>query len=279
MSLKEYIKPAESWTARQLADFLRGHHPEDFHLVDLRRPAEFEKGHLPGALRISPEDLPDRLAELNRGKPVILICSSGLRSRASVAILHHSGFLDLQYLAGGMEAWEGRAARGIPEAELMLFSPDFPPEKHTALAWLMEDGTGKFYAELTDRLQDREVRNLFRELKEAEEEHKKSLLAVYEGLTGRPPGPGFPADAFPEIPLEGRMEGGMQVDEALDWLRGRLVRDILELSMAMEINALDRYLFLRRKLPDENSRRVFELLSDEERHHLEKLSRLFDHFL
>ena len=127
-------------------------------------------------------------------------------------------------------------------------------------------------------VQDREAASLLRELITAEEHHKDMLLSLYEGLSGRPAAAGFPAGLPPEPPGQ-FMEGGMGVEEAIAWTRGRQIRDILELAMALETNAYDRYLLLSRELTDENSRRIFEVLSDEERRHLQKLGHLLEHFV
>jgi rubrerythrin len=128
-------------------------------------------------------------------------------------------------------------------------------------------------------VQDREAASLFRELVSAEEQHKDTLVAVFEGLTGRLAGGDFPAGILPEMPSQQYMEGGVRIEEALAWIQGRQVRDMLELAVAVETNAYDRYLILRRDLEDENARRVFEILSDEEHRHLKKLTRLLDHFV
>jgi rhodanese-related sulfurtransferase len=43
----------------------------DFTLLDVREPAEYEKGHLPGAVHIPLSRLADRLGELDRSKPLV----------------------------------------------------------------------------------------------------------------------------------------------------------------------------------------------------------------
>ena len=170
-------------------------------------------------------------------------------------------------------------AEGEPAPQIAYFSAGNSAEEQVALAWLLEEGTRRFYAALAEMVQDREAASLFRELVAAEEQHKETLLAVFEGLTGRLAGADFPAGVLAEMPAEDYMEGGVRIEESLDWTRGRQVGDLLELAIAVETNAYDRYLILRRDLRDENARRIFEILSDEEHRHLKKLTRLFDHFI
>jgi rhodanese-related sulfurtransferase/rubrerythrin len=260
-------------------DFLEKHVPEDYNLLDVRNPSEYVEKHLPGAKLIPVDELPERLAELDPNKTTITCCTAGLRSRAAAVVLQNAGFREVHHLAGGLRTWGGLTAEGMPEPELAYFAAMRTPEKQVALAWYLEEGTRTFYQEVASMLQDREAASLFRELVVAEEHHKATLVAVYEGLAGKPAGADFPRGVLAAEPPGQLMEGGVSVPKALGWIRGRQIRDILELAISVETNAYDRYLILRRELESEDSRRVFEVLSDEERRHLTKLTRLLDHFI
>ncbi len=279
MSLLDYFKPVSSWSPARVREFVGAHAPETYNLVDVRRPSEYEEGHLPGARLIPVDDLQDRLGELDPDLLTIAYCAAGVRSRAAASALQNAGFREVYSMAGGFRAWEGGSAEGTPEQELAFFSSFSKPEKQAAFAWKLEEGTRTFYSELAARVQDPELSALFRELVEAEEHHKATLVALYEALAGKPAEADFPRGIVETGERDRLMEGGMAVSKALEWTRGRQVRDILELAIALETNAYDRYLTLRRELEDENSRRVFEVLSDEERRHLKKLTGIFEHFL
>jgi rhodanese-related sulfurtransferase len=82
-------------------------------LVDVRTPAEFARGHLPGAVNVPVTSLAARLEslELDRSRPVVAICLTAHRSIPAVRLLRQRGF-DAVQLAGGMLAW--RAAK-LPE--------------------------------------------------------------------------------------------------------------------------------------------------------------------
>lgn len=73
-------------------------------LVDVREPAEFATGTLPGAINIPLLELPDRLAELEKNRRVLLLCRSGARSANAARFLAASGFIDVVNLEGGMLA-------------------------------------------------------------------------------------------------------------------------------------------------------------------------------
>jgi len=279
MSFLDYFKPVSAWSADQVRDFLDRHVPEEYTLLDVRTSSEYEKEHIPGARLIPIDELQEKLGELDPNTITITCCTAGVRSRSAALVLQNAGFREVHNLAGGLRAWKGRMAEGSPAPELEYFNVVQSPEKQVALAWYLEEGTRTFYREVAETLQDREAASLFRELVTAEDHHKATLLAVYEGLTGKRAGSDFPRGVLDVEPPGQLMEGGVSVPKAIGWIRGRQVRDILELAISVETNAYDRYLILRRELEDENSRRVFEVLSDEERRHLTKLTRLLEHFI
>lgn len=69
-------------------------------LLDTRTPTEYDRGHIAGFINIPVDDLRDRLGELDRRKPVYVICQSGLRSYIASRILAGNGF-DAYNFAGG----------------------------------------------------------------------------------------------------------------------------------------------------------------------------------
>src|SRR3954453_7729955 len=73
-------------------------------LIDVRQPAEFEEARIPGAVLIPLAELPDRLAELPDGKPLLLVCRSGARSARACEFLAEQGY-DSTNVAGGTLAW------------------------------------------------------------------------------------------------------------------------------------------------------------------------------
>ncbi|MBM6399334.1 rhodanese-like domain-containing protein [Phycicoccus sp. MQZ13P-5] len=77
-------------------------------LLDVRTPAEFAGGHLPGAvnLDVSAPDFATRLAALDPAAPYAVYCHSGNRSGAAVAEMSAAGFADAYDLEGGIGAWQ-----------------------------------------------------------------------------------------------------------------------------------------------------------------------------
>jgi len=69
---------------------------EDATLLDVRSPAEFSGGHLPGAVNIPVTELGERLDELKGEQedrpPIVVYCQSGMRSARAKKQLLQSGF-------------------------------------------------------------------------------------------------------------------------------------------------------------------------------------------
>jgi hydroxyacylglutathione hydrolase len=80
-------------------------------VLDVRRPTEFEAGHVPDSLHIPFGELPGRLDELPRDRPIATICKAGARSGLAASILQREGFEPVLHVArGGVVGWgkEGR---------------------------------------------------------------------------------------------------------------------------------------------------------------------------
>ncbi|MCP5068671.1 MAG: rhodanese-like domain-containing protein [bacterium] len=61
-------------------------------LLDVRSPAEFASGHVPGAVNIPVQALTRRHHEIRRDAPVVVYCRSGGRSARAAQILAGAGF-------------------------------------------------------------------------------------------------------------------------------------------------------------------------------------------
>jgi rhodanese-related sulfurtransferase len=82
---------------------------DDAAILDVRAEADFQKGHVVGAINIPLSQIDASLARLQKykSKPVIAICATGQTSGGAVKKLRAAGFEDLYSVAGGINAWEG----------------------------------------------------------------------------------------------------------------------------------------------------------------------------
>jgi hydroxyacylglutathione hydrolase len=83
---------------------LRIQEKEDFTLLDVRKAEEYQQGRLPDALHIYLGDLPDRLQEIPRDRPITTFCGSGARAIIAASILKRNGFEHVEDSLGSMAA-------------------------------------------------------------------------------------------------------------------------------------------------------------------------------
>jgi adenylyltransferase/sulfurtransferase len=77
---------------------------EDFFLLDVREPYEYQIAQIGGTL-IPQNDVPNRLAEIPRDREIIVQCRSGARSQRIAELLKQAGYQSVVNLAGGILAW------------------------------------------------------------------------------------------------------------------------------------------------------------------------------
>lgn len=87
-------------------------HPrrDEFQLVDVREPYEWDAGHIDGAVHIPMGELGARQDELASDRTIVAVCRSGNRSGQVVQALRRAGY-EAENLDGGMQAW---AAADLP---------------------------------------------------------------------------------------------------------------------------------------------------------------------
>jgi molybdopterin/thiamine biosynthesis adenylyltransferase/rhodanese-related sulfurtransferase len=89
---------------------------ENFLLVDVREPIEWEIVRIPGSVLIPKGRFLDgrALQELPRDRPIILHCRSGVRSADCLEILLSAGFSDVAHLEGGVIGWVKEVDPSLP---------------------------------------------------------------------------------------------------------------------------------------------------------------------
>ena len=79
-------------------------------VIDVRTAEEYATTHIAGSTLIPLFAVPLRMSELDRHRPVVVVCRSGARATQACEYLAAHGF-DVQVLEGGIEAW---SAAGQP---------------------------------------------------------------------------------------------------------------------------------------------------------------------
>lgn len=93
-------------------------------LIDVREPEEFQAGHLPGAMNIPRGVLEFRLSAMPeleaRDLPLLIYCKTSGRAALAARSLQEMGYLQVQSLAGGFDAWQA-AGKPLVEPQLPSF--------------------------------------------------------------------------------------------------------------------------------------------------------------
>lgn len=79
--------------------------PPEAVLFDIREPAEYAHGHVPGAINLPQADLASRLGEVPRDCLVITLCERGMRSVRAAQFLMQVGIHQVASVKGGTAAW------------------------------------------------------------------------------------------------------------------------------------------------------------------------------
>lgn len=74
-------------------------------LLDVRVNSEWKSGHAPGAIHVALGEIDKAPRRLPKGRPVVVMCASGMRSRTAAKHLRGLGF-DAASLSGGIGAWQ-----------------------------------------------------------------------------------------------------------------------------------------------------------------------------
>lgn len=86
--------------ARRLID-----NDQTIQIIDVREPDEFAGGHIKGAKLIPLGQLASRMGEIDKTKPVLVYCLSGVRSKQAAYVLGKSGYIKVYNLRRGIDHW------------------------------------------------------------------------------------------------------------------------------------------------------------------------------
>jgi hydroxyacylglutathione hydrolase len=80
-------------------------------LLDVRTDTEWQAGHIPQAVHIHGGLLQQRLSQVPKDRPVVVVCGSGYRGSIAASFLKSVGYSHVSNVLGGMTAWK---AAGLP---------------------------------------------------------------------------------------------------------------------------------------------------------------------
>lgn len=86
-------------------DFARKYHAgqmQEEQIIDVREQEEWDLIHLEGTRLIPLQTLPSHLEEIDRSRPVYLLCAHGIRSIHACNFLYHQGIEQVINIDGGL---------------------------------------------------------------------------------------------------------------------------------------------------------------------------------
>jgi adenylyltransferase/sulfurtransferase len=87
---------------------------EPAYILDVREPWEYKIAQIGGKL-IPMNEIPQRIAEIDRDREIIVHCHHGVRSQRVAEFLQQSGFQRVVNLAGGIDAWSREVDSAVPK--------------------------------------------------------------------------------------------------------------------------------------------------------------------
>lgn len=81
---------------------------ENIIILDVREPAEYAFGRIPGAKSIPMGELESRLKELNPDEEIHVVCRTGNRSDMASQLLAEKGYKNVKNVLPGMSGWTGQ---------------------------------------------------------------------------------------------------------------------------------------------------------------------------
>jgi rhodanese-related sulfurtransferase/rubrerythrin len=269
MNIADIFTKVKVISADKTKELLKNKPQAELEIIDVRQPAEYERGHITGAKLMPMSTLADNAEKLDASKTIVTYCRSGVRSRSAAALLKRKGFEDIFSMTGGIEAWNGNVASGEYDAGLFLIEGRKTVEEFVALAWGLEEGARVFYSRAMELVEDIEAKDLLSTLVKAEESHKASLAKTLSRIKEEE----MTDDMIKVSSPDNIMEGGISVEKAIEWLKNQEnnLISVLELSMHLEANSLDLYMKIYDELENDAARKVFSGLVEEEKTHLGRL--------
>ena len=235
-------------------------------LVDVREPAEYAAGHIPGAQLIPLLQLEARVKDLRPAPHTVFYCHAGQRSlRAATHVVENRGLDNIYSLEGGVIGWDGRPLPDFPNLKAFKDAGELADVIQRAMD--LEKGALRLYEAFLAQNIGTPLERPLLELASAELAHVRTLYKSLQKELGSA------APAFEE--LYGAMKGEiLESGEELDKVVARMnrVEDsgpmvVLELALELELRAYDLYSKLAHREGDADLRVIFKQLAAQERRH------------
>ena len=269
MKWNDIIDGVDQISPQQVKEYIENHPSGSFQLIDVRQPEEYEEMHIPGGLLIPLDKILAHGEDIEKGKPAIIYCRSGRRSQAAAQHLLGQGFEKVMNMEGGILAWKGHVMAGSVKNRLALLPEDADFAGGVEISYAMEEGLQRLYKLLAERSNNHECIAMLETLADFEKGHKEALMNIVSTERAASPGGTKPEKVI--------LEGGFDLTETLENVSAHIndLFGIVDLAMALEVQAHDFYINLARLSKVEATKAFFLKMADEEKNHFAYILREF----
>ncbi len=251
--------------AQELKEYFKAHKEDEYELIDVRQPEEYEESHIPGAKLIPLGTLEPNLEQINPQKELILYCRSGKRSMVAAMFVFESDLKPKKTISliNGILGWDGQVLIDYPN--ISSIPPGLSFQEYLKIAIEMEKGAMNFYSKLGNELKLPFAAN-FKKLSGLEEAHAKRIFEFLRSSDQE-----FQSASFEQYfdNLAGDiLEGGEPLDTLIkqaSQLRNCI--DLADLAIEIEFKAYDIYKIMAGMEKDPEAEKVFHFLADQEKVH------------
>ena len=260
-------------TADELRAHMQASHADNYLLIDVRQPEEYQREHIPGAMHIPLLELQQRADEVGREPDTnrIFYCHSGGRSRRAANLFGEAmGVANVFNLVGGISAYNGRTLADLPV--LMPFVGKGTAREVLLEAINLEKGADRLYSALADHFQGSAIEGTIRAAARAEQDHGRAVYQALERL-----GEGVVEDfdtLYASLPGD-VLEGGASLEQMLEAAKAAANQGnvaLLDLALDLELSAYDMYRTLAHRADTESRRQAFMALAEQEKSHARALT-------
>ena len=274
MTSTEFSSPVVL-SAEDLKAFMETHIEEHYRLIDVRQPAEYRHGHIPGAVLLPLLEFESSLFDLPTDQDLIFYFSNGARSMVAATLAFDAEVTKrgIYNLAGGIMSWYGQTLAESPRVCVFDTTKGITDLLYTAMN--LEKGAWRFYAAVAKRHENEAFAETFEMLAKAENTHAQTIYPIWTSHTaGPPPFEDLFAGLSGDI-----LEGGETFEAVLDrvrFLTDRTCLNLIELALRIEYSALDLYRTMAEQTLAPEARGTLLSVAQAEKAHMRVLTRAIE---
>lgn len=99
------VMPSKGVTNINVQEAKNKFNDKNVQFIDVRTPGEYKANHRKPFKNIPLQNLPNKADQLDKGKEIVVICQSGMRSTRASKMLKKMGFKKISNVKGGMRSW------------------------------------------------------------------------------------------------------------------------------------------------------------------------------